>query len=201
MCIRDSQFMAGLASDSAAAASGNLGGTVTNSDASHQSTLAINGNTTSFGGVIAGNIFLNKTGTGALNLQAQQTFTGESYFNGGSVILSDYGALPNTSSAITLNYTTLTLTNSSLYQVNSRVNDTAPITLVGGIISVTGRPQAVVTETMGAVTLNGGHNQITTTIGGTNVNSLDVTFASLARTNSAAFAAASASQTASSGIS
>ncbi|NBS01305.1 MAG: hypothetical protein EBS72_03980, partial [Rhizobiales bacterium] len=165
------QFMAGLASDSAAAASGNLGGTVTNSDASHQSTLAINGNT-SFGGVIAGNIFLNKTGTGALNLQAQQTFTGESYFNGGTVTLSDYGALPNTSSAITLNYTTLTLTNSSLYQVNSRVNDTAPITLVGGIISVTGRPQAVVTETMGAVTLNGGHNQITTTIGGINVRTL-----------------------------
>ena len=179
------QFMAGLSSDSALTTSGNLGGTVTNSDASHQSTLVINGNT-NFGGVIAGNIFLNKTGTGALNLQAQQTYTGESYFNGGTVTLSDYGALPNTASAITLNYTTLSVVNTSLYQVDNRVNDTAPITMVGGYISVGGRPQAVVTETMGAVTLGGGHNAITTSAGTINVNSLDVTFASLARTNSAA---------------
>lgn len=180
----NNQFMAGLSSASAGGSTGVAGGTVTNS-AGGQSTLTINGNT-NFGGVISGNIYLNKTGTGALNLQQPQTYTGPTLITGGTMTLNDNGALPNTSQPIDIRFGGLSLANGNFYDVSNRVNDTAPINLTGGVVTVAGRQQASSSETLGAVTLNGGHNQINTNTGGTNVNSLDVTIASLTRTDTSA---------------
>ncbi|GEP44951.1 autotransporter-associated beta strand repeat-containing protein [Brevifollis gellanilyticus] len=179
----NSQFMAGLSSAAAGTGVGVVGGTVTNSSGT-QSTLTINGNT-NFGGVIAGNIFLNKTGTGSLNLQQPQTYTGPTLITGGSVTLSDFATLPNTNQPIEIRYGALNLTNNgtSFADHGNRVSDTAPITLVGGAIAITGRQASLSSETLGSITLAGGQNILTTSAGGTNINSIDVTIASLARTD------------------
>ncbi len=179
----NNQFIAGLSSASAAAGAGVAGGTVTNS-AVGQSTFTVNGNT-SFAGVVSGNIYFNKTGTGALNLQNAQTYTGATLITGGTVTLADNGALPNTSQPVDIRYASLSLSNGNLYNNNNRISDTAPITLTGASIVITGRQQGATTETMGAVTLAGGSSTLQTTTGGTNVNSLDVTIASLSRSDAA----------------
>ena len=178
------QFIAGLSSASAGGSSGNGGGTVTNS-AVGQSTFTVNGNT-NFGGVISGNIYLNKTGTGALNLQQAQTYTGATLLTGGTMTLNDNGALPGTSQPIDIYFATLSLANGNLYDVADRVSDTAAITLKGGNITITGRQQSASSETLGSITLADAFNVISLTTGGTNVNSLDVTAASLTRTGDTA---------------
>lgn len=175
----NNQFVAGLSSATAGGGNGIAGGTVTNS-ALAQSTFTVNGNT-NFAGVISGNIFLNKSGTGALNLQNAQTYTGATLITGGTLTLNDYGALPSTTQSITINYGGLSLANGNLYNVNDRVNDSAPITMAGGTLSYAGRPQMSTTETLGAVTLTEGLNYINATTGGTNVNSAVLTLASLTR--------------------
>ncbi len=177
------QFVAGLFSQGATGSSGVGGGTITNTGA--QATLVVNSNN-SFGGVIESNIFLNKTGTGALNFQAPQTYTGPTLLTGGSITLNDFGALPNTNQPIGINFATLSLANGNLTAIANRVNDTAPITLHGGVLSIAGRQQYASSETVGSITLAGGHNAFTTNSGGTNVNSLEVTAAALIRTGDAA---------------
>ncbi|WP_395736830.1 autotransporter-associated beta strand repeat-containing protein [Prosthecobacter sp.] len=172
------QFVAGLSSATAGGGNGIAGGSVINSG-STQSTFTINGNT-NFAGVISGNIYLNKTGTGALNLQSAQTYTGDTYISGGTVTLNDNGAILG-SNAITINYGGLSLANGNLYNVNDRVKDSATITMAGGTLSYGGRQQMNTTETLGAVTLTEGFNFINATTGGTNVNSAILTLASLAR--------------------
>ncbi|MBB5031378.1 autotransporter-associated beta strand repeat-containing protein [Prosthecobacter vanneervenii] len=175
----NNQFVGGLSSASAGGGNGISGGTVTN-NASSQAILTVNGNT-NFAGVISGNIYLNKTGTGALNLQSAQTYTGPTLITGGTLTLNDNGALPNTSQPIYINYGGLTLANGNLYNVNNRVNDSAPITMAGGTLSYSGRQQLNSTETLGAITLTEGFNFISAATGGTNVNSAILTLASLSR--------------------
>ena len=176
------QFVAGLSSASAGGSTGIGGGMVTNTGAG-QSILTINGNT-NFAGVISGDIYLNKTGTGALNLQNAQTYSGATLLTGGTTTLNDRGALPNTSS-IAINYAGLSLANGNLYAVSNRVNDFASITMKGGTISFAGRQQWNSSETLGALTISEGLNYINHTNGGTNVNSSVLTFALLNRTGSA----------------
>ncbi len=180
----NNQFVAGLSSASAGGSSGVAGGSVINSGAG-QSTFTINSNT-NFAGVISGNIYLNKTGTGALNLQNAQIYSGPTLITGGSITLADNGSLPNTSQPININFGTLSLANGNLYNVTDRVSDTAPITLRSGVLTIAGRQQYASSETFGAITIADGHNQFTTNAGGTNVNSLDVTAASLTRTGATA---------------
>ena len=174
----NNQFVAGLSSATAGGGNGIAGGTVTNSSGT-QSTFTINGNT-NFAGVISGNIYLDKTGTGALNLQNPATYTGPTLITGGTLTLNDYGTLSNTSQ-ITINYGSLSLANGNLYNVNDRVNDSAAITMAGGTLSYAGRQQMNSTETLGAVTLKEGLNNIFSSAGGTNVNSAVLTIASLTR--------------------
>ncbi|WP_395748858.1 autotransporter-associated beta strand repeat-containing protein [Prosthecobacter sp.] len=172
------QFVAGLSSATAGGGNGIAGGTVINSG-STQSTFTINGNT-NFAGVISGNIYLNKTGTGALNLQSAQTYTGDTFISGGTVTLNDNGALLNTNS-ITINYGGLSLSNGNLYNVDDRVKDTATITMAGASLTYGGRQQMNTSETLGAVSIIEGFNFISAANGGTNVNSSVLTLASLTR--------------------
>jgi autotransporter-associated beta strand protein len=174
------QFVAGLSSATAGGGTGVDGGSVINSGAG-QSTFVVNGNT-NFAGVISGNIYLNKTNTGALNLQNAQTYTGPTLITGGTLTLNDNGALPNTNQPIDINFGGLSLANGNLYDVGNRVSDTAPITLRGGVLTLAGRQQFASSETLGNIILADGHNAFTTNAGGTNVNSLDVTAGVLSRT-------------------
>jgi autotransporter-associated beta strand protein len=169
------QFIAGLSSQAAGANTDVGGGIVTNSG--DQATLVVNGNT-NFGGVIQGTIYLNKTGTGALNLTAAQTYTGDTLITGGTMTLVDGGTIntPN----IGINYGSLTLTNTGLQDLGDRVNN-APITMRGGNITFNGRAQTNSTETLGAVILAEGNNSIFPQAGATGINSADLTLMSLSR--------------------
>jgi autotransporter-associated beta strand protein len=175
------QFIAGLSSASAGSSAGVNGGIVTNS-AVTQSTLTVNSNT-SFAGEISGNIYLNKTGTGSLNLQVPQTYTGATLITGGTVTLADFATLPNTTQPIDIRYGTLTLANSALTNHNNRVNDLAPINLSGGTLNYGGRAQMDTTESLGAVSLLQGNNNIFVDDGNAGLGSAVLTLASITQTD------------------
>ena len=171
------QFIAGLFSANAGGNTDLSGGTLTNSGA--EATLAINSNN-SFNGQITGTIYVNKTGTGGLNLQEANTYSGATLINGGTFSLQDKGTLANTTS-ITINRGNLTLSNGGLYNLADRVNDSAPISLNGGSISFNGRQQADTFETLGAVTMEAGFNGILPGQGGTGINDNILTLGGLTR--------------------
>lgn len=176
-----SQFIAGLSSASAGSSAGVNGGIVTNS-AVTQSTLTLN-SSTSFAGEISGNIYLNKTGTGGLNLQAPQTYTGATLITGGTLTLADFATLPNTTQPIDIRYGTLALTNSALTNHNNRVNDLAPINLSSGTLNYGGRAQMDTTESLGAVSLLQGNNNIFVDDGNAGLGSAVLTLASITQTD------------------
>ncbi len=171
------QFISGLSSANGGGNTDLGGGTVTNSGA--QATLVVNSNT-NFNGQITGTIYLNKTGTGALNLQNANPYTGNTFITGGTVTLQDDGTLLSTP-AIDINYGGLTLSNNTLRDNANRVNDAAPITMKGANLSFNGRAQTNSTETLGAVTLVEGHNSIFPGRADPGINSADLTLASLTR--------------------
>lgn len=175
------QYVAGLTSSGAGGGSDLSGGTVTNSGA--EATFVVNSNN-SFNGQITGSIFLNKTGTGGLSLQEAQSYTGATLINGGTLTLQDKGTLANTTSITVGRGSSLTLTNSNLYSLGNRVNDTAPITLQGGNITVNGRGQSDTSETFGNLTLENGHNTIYTNLAGAGINTVTLNFGTFNRTGS-----------------
>lgn len=153
------------------------GGTVTNTGA--QATLVTNSNS-NFNGQINGTIYLNKTGVNSLNLQGVNGYSGPTFVTGGTLSLNDDGSILNTT-AIDLNFGTLTINNGGLRDKTNRVSDTAPITMRGGTLNFAGRGQANSSETVGAVTLGEGHNSIFADDGNQGIGSGILTIASLAR--------------------
>lgn len=154
------------------------GGTVTSSAAA---TLVTNSDGRSWAGTITGNVFYNRTGTASTTtLYTPQTYTGGTLINGGAVLLRDYARLANTS-AIDVNYASLTLDNAAgAASISGRLG-TAPITLRGGTFLYAGRAGVASTESIGSVSIAEGMNAINVLNGGTNVNSADLTIASLSR--------------------
>jgi autotransporter-associated beta strand protein len=173
------QFIGSLFSANAGGNTDLGGGTLTNSGA--EATIVINSNS-NFNGQITGTIFLNKTGTGALNLQEANTYSGATLINGGTFSMQDKGTLANTTS-VTINRANLTLTNSGLYNLADRVNDAAPISLNGGSISFNGRQQADTSETLGAITMEAGLNGIFPGQAGTGINNNILTIGGLTRSS------------------
>ncbi len=171
------QFIGSLFSSNGGGNTDLGGGTVTNSGA--EATLVTNSNS-SFNGHITGTIFLNKTGTNGLGLEDTNTFSGAVLINGGSITLQDKGTMPNVTS-FTIARAGLTITDGNLYNLTNRVKDTAPITMYGGNVSLNGRQQDDVSETVGAVTLVDGHNSIFASLGGTGINTVDLTFGGFSR--------------------
>ena len=159
------------------------GGTVTGAGG-----MLVVGAATTWAGTIAGAglNFVKTGGNSNLTLQQAQTYTGTTTLMGAITTLENDATLLSTS-AIDINYATLTLSNDSSLktQNNNRIGDTIPIGLRGGSISYTGRVSTAATETFGAVTLQQGANTITATTGGGTVTSVDLTFASLTRQNNA----------------
>ena len=171
------QFIGNLASSGAGPQTGVAsGGTVTNS--SGTATLVTNGSS-SFGGQITGAINLVKSSS-TLNLTNVNSYTGTTTVTGGTITLADNGALTNTT-AIELNYATITAGNRYLYENNDRINDAAPITLRGGMLNFDGRAQSHGSETIGDITVAQGLSFIFPNNGGTGVNSFTLNMGKLLR--------------------
>ena len=97
------------------------------------------------------------------------------------LILKNDGTMSNTSD-ITINGGALVIDNTGLSNNNDRVNNNAAISMSSGGLYYLGRAQNASTETVGAITLARGNNNINVTTGGTGVNSADLTIGGLSRT-------------------
>jgi autotransporter-associated beta strand protein len=115
-------------------------------------------------GVISGSGSMTFDGGQYVQLQGSNTYTGPTIINNAgvllnSVLLGGTGRLVNTSSITINGYVggqvgILDIQNSGGAD-NNRVNDNAPITLNGGLLSFTCPPSGSATETVGTVTVKG----------------------------------------------
>ena len=139
----------------------------------------------SWAGQITGTVNLLRSGENTWSVFSNNTYTGNTIFNGSTTTLRDGGRLSGTDS-IGIQFATLLLDNNAGFRdEGNRIKDTATVTLRGGVINLTGRAQTASSETIGALVLGQGSNNITVTTGGTGVNSADLIFGSLTQQNSA----------------
>jgi autotransporter-associated beta strand protein len=184
------QYIGSLSSQAAGAGLDAGGGTITSSLAGNATLVANNAAAPStFGGTITGTatnmVSLVKANTaGTLVLVNANPYFGSTIVAGGALTLQDRGSLANTS-ALDLNYATLNLTNTGLFDMGDRVNNAAPVTMRGGTLNYLGRAQTASSEALNSLSIAQGSSQITFTLGGTGVNSAELSFTNLTRSNSA----------------
>ncbi|NBV79781.1 MAG: hypothetical protein EBR62_07970, partial [Verrucomicrobia bacterium] len=138
------------------------GGVVTNSAATAANLVFNNSTSSYFGGVLSGNLSIQKAGGGFQVFSNPQTYTGSTYVSQNILYLQDGGTLASTS-GVTANKAEFRIDNaatSSPYNLADRVNDSAPITLSSGFLSFYGRVASVSSETLGVTTLAGGASDI-----------------------------------------
>ncbi|MFN5804822.1 MAG: beta strand repeat-containing protein, partial [Opitutia bacterium] len=152
-----SQFVAALYTYGAGGGSVPLGGSIVNSDLGRQAVLVVNSNN-SYSGRIKDDIVLVKAGGGTHTFHALNDYSGATIISGGTLNLQDAGRITATSS-IEINRGSLNFTN-GFTALPDRVVDSAAITLKGGTLNLGGQSLAAVTETVGAVTMVDGLNQI-----------------------------------------
>jgi autotransporter-associated beta strand protein len=116
------------------------------------------GNTTTFNGVVSGNGSLNKMGGASMVLTAANTYTGATNLLAGSITLSGSGAIGSTSS---LALRQLLVLDNSTTNLSDRVNNAAPLTLLGGGVTMTGSASANSSETFGATAFSRGTTTVT----------------------------------------
>jgi autotransporter-associated beta strand protein len=127
-------------------------------------------------GVIS-NGSLAVTGNGRLDLTAANTLSGSLTVTGAEVRLSGASGAMSSASGFTVRQGgTLTLDNTSNLNTN-RVGNTAGVTLLGGSVTLLGNTTTHV-EDLGALTLAGGANTLSSTANGVDA---DLRFASLTR--------------------
>ncbi len=132
-------------------------------------------------GSMQGAMSFLRTGDNTLTMYSDNTYTGKTLLAGATTALRDSARLSGTSD-IEIVYATLNIDNTNgVRDLTDRVNDAAPITLRGGTINFLGRAQTASTETLGDVTLVKGNSFISSALGGTGVNSADLTLTSLTR--------------------
>jgi autotransporter-associated beta strand protein len=159
----------------------NANGTITSS--SGTGSLIVNQDNAgrNWAGFITGDVRLTKQGQNTFNLYSNHTFTNTTMVNGGNLLLRDQGAFAATS-GVTLQYGNLYFDNEAGAQDHgNRLNDAAAIAMRGGLLELRGRPQSASTESVGAVSLLDGYNQLNVVNGGTNVASTQLNLASLTR--------------------
>lgn len=171
-----SQQISGLLTDTATPGSG---GSIIGT-AGSQLVINQDNNARTFAGSIGGAVNLVRSGQNTLTLVSPNTYTGTTLINGNTTILQSGATLSGTS-AVDLNYATLTLDNSGLNDSTDRINDAASIALRGSTLTLTGRAQTASSEVLGAVSIAQGFNVINSNAGGTGVNSADLSLASLSR--------------------
>ncbi len=153
----------------------------------------LDNNARSWAGSISGASNFTRSGQNTWNVFSDQPYTGTTLINGGTTVLLADGALSGTT-AIALNYATLTLDNNSatgtagLSDKTNRINDAATIAMRGGTLNFTGRTNTASTETVGStgsgLTLVEGANFVTPAVNvtaGTQVGSADLTITTLTR--------------------
>ena len=179
----NSQMVYGFFSDSVVAGAP---GVVTSSAGTGHLLINNDNSARNFAGSIQGATKLTRSGLSNLSFYSDSTYTGATVINGGNILLRDGGALSATS-AIAISYGAgLYMENaSSANNANNRVNDAAPVTLRGGIVELRGRAQTATTEALGAVTLAEGASFINSVLGGTGINSADLSFGGLTRSANA----------------
>jgi autotransporter-associated beta strand protein len=135
-------------------------------------------------GVVSGAANLSVTGNARLDLTAANTNTGNLTLVGAEVRLTST-ATGNGTMLSAAGYTIqqggrLTLDNSANFIVTDRLSNTAPVSLAGGRLDFIGSANTTTsTETIGAITLSSGENQINVQRSGTSTATL--TAASLTR--------------------
>ncbi|TCO93623.1 autotransporter-associated beta strand protein, partial [Chthoniobacter flavus] len=164
----------------------NIGGTVTSSSGSPW--LVTNNGGSTFAGQITGSgLNFARVGTNStMALESAQTYQGRTVLMAGTLTLENDATILNTS-AIDINYATLNLSNNSSLQIDNtnRISDSAPITMRGGTLTLTGRVDSSSAETVGAVSLTEGANSINSTWGSTGqagaFSTTELTLTSLSR--------------------
>ena len=122
-----------------------------------------------------------KQGANTLSLYSAQTYTGSTLISGGSVRLTDAGALTATT-GLTLSFGGLVLDNANGPKNNNdRLRNATAIDMVGGTIELRGRAQVNTSEIIGAVTLGAGANTFRVVSGGSGDHSAELIAASLTR--------------------
>ena len=138
-----------------------MGGTVQNSSGTTVTLTEVNNGNSTFGGAIDGNLNFNKYGNSTLILASPNTYTGTTIVGGGTLTLRDQGTLAT--SAIQVNYSTLTIDNTGLNPaagVPTRFPATAPVTLQGGTINFYGGGSVDTNVTINSLTALDGENII-----------------------------------------
>jgi fibronectin-binding autotransporter adhesin len=143
-----------------------------------------NTTTTSTAPVYGTTATLTKNDTGTLTIQSFSNLTGATIINKGTLVLSESGAMP-LSTTMTINAgATLTLDNTDSDNVVDRIADSLALTMNGGNFNFIGSSSANMDETAGVLTsgfaTQSGNNTITITPG--SGGSTTMQFASLSRT-------------------
>ncbi|MFM8550602.1 MAG: autotransporter-associated beta strand repeat-containing protein [Verrucomicrobiota bacterium] len=132
-------------------------------------------------GEITGDVRFAKQGSNVLRLYSRQSYDQDTLVNGGTLTLTDEGALAGTT-GLTVRFGALTLDSANnAKNSNNRLNDAAAVTLGGATFTLLGRAQTNTSESIGAVTIAGGASSFVVTTGGTGVNSAVLNAASLVR--------------------
>jgi autotransporter-associated beta strand protein len=158
----NSQMVGDLVSPNRTAFAGS-GGSITSSSATTLLAVYANATAGQWGGNISGNIFFNKAGATATTFYSDNTYTGGTLINGGTLTLIDEGRLSGTTS-ITINNAALALSDAGTMANDNRINDAATISMRGGNLSLTGRDLWNSSEIVGAITLAGAQNNLTATV-------------------------------------
>jgi autotransporter-associated beta strand protein len=137
------------------------GGTITSAT---PATLTVQAAST-FSGVIAGAISLDKVDNTTLLLTNNSTYTGTTGVRQGTVQLRDEGRFSNTSQ-VDINYATLLLDNGYLANVNDRVNPAATVNMRGGSLNIVGAPGQVSRQNIATLNLVAGQNVFNSNAGG-----------------------------------
>ena len=146
-----------------------VGGTITGSAGS---LLVTQIGTTSavFDGIITGGAGLVVSTNNAADtqyLESVDDYSGATTVTGGALRLRDNASLTNTPS-FTLNYGALIFDNSNLYGNSNMLNNSTPVAMNGGTLSLYGRAWSQSSETVGAVTLSSGTSTISAETGSDN---------------------------------
>jgi len=145
------------------------GGVITSSGGTTATLVNNETSGSTFAGEIKGDVEFAHSGAGTLNFTAVNDYTGDTLQNGGTIILKDDGAITATA-IINITYAILRMDNTGLSASNDRINDLADIILSGGNLGLYGRAGAMVTETVGNVTLQQGMNVITAAVSSNSSN-------------------------------
>ena len=110
---------------------------ITNSSATPVNLISATGTGETFGGLISGPISFYRAGTATTVLTSSNTYTGTTWVQGGGLTLRDQGGIAATS-AVNVNYATLTWDNTGLAASSNRLGS-VPLNMNGTVLTILAR--------------------------------------------------------------